>query len=412
MANLELAAVAVGVLLLICVSHLYMDQIAKWLEARLEELEFHADRTHDGLMDGFIGFRDHSPFVLLSSTALLAFLILGPNLFWTPGDLPSREIQHASWYFGLTFPLWIAKHLLKGQRAGICWIGVMIGLGAIPAFFGDSLPLIITLLISCAAIFLFGLLSRLPDWLKENLENAQKWTQWFIWGLFYSGCALWFWSLVAEWNTGVKPNTLRLAALVITVGFLLIWAKRGWKPKRLGLVFFLIVAAWSIPMICATPWKLTGQTIVAATATWWCGERPSFSESGEPVAPAWHPDTLGWLVQKWPVPPHHGMTLALVFGVLAWLSVLISRWFVKNAFERFRNTFKFEEKLEERNALYVAITRASSTLTILHAPQTIITGRKKHKEIDRLSQFLNHKSVLKFLSREKSAEILARAENC
>lgn len=72
----------------------------------------------------------------------------------------------------------------------------------------------------------------------------------------------------------------------------------------------------------------------------------------------------------------------------------------------------FEEKLEERNALYVAITRASSTLTILHAPQTIITGRKKHKEIDRLSQFLNHKSVLKFLSREKSAEILARAENC
>ena len=106
------------------------------------------------------------------------------------------------------------------------------------------------------------------------------------------------------------------------------------------------------------------------------------------------------------------MTLALVFGVLAWLSVLISRWFVKNAFERFRNTFKFEEKLEERNALYVAITRASSTLTILHAPQTIITGRKKHKEIDRLSQFLNHKSVLKFLSREKSAEILARAENC
>ena len=71
-----------------------------------------------------------------------------------------------------------------------------------------------------------------------------------------------------------------------------------------------------------------------------------------------------------------------------------------------------EEKLEERNALYVAITRASSTLTILHAPQTIMPRHKKYEQVDRLSQFLNHKSVLKCMTREKSTEMLARAEHC
>ena len=68
-----------------------------------------------------------------------------------------------------------------------------------------------------------------------------------------------------------------------------------------------------------------------------------------------------------------------------------------------------EQKLEERNALYVAITRASSTLTILHAPQTVIKQYKQSETVDRLCQFLNHKSVLKCLTREQSAEILARA---
>ena len=69
-----------------------------------------------------------------------------------------------------------------------------------------------------------------------------------------------------------------------------------------------------------------------------------------------------------------------------------------------------EQKLEERNALYVAITRASSTLTILHAPQTIMKLHKKYENVDRLCQFLNHKSVLKCLTKEQSAESLARAE--
>ena len=71
-----------------------------------------------------------------------------------------------------------------------------------------------------------------------------------------------------------------------------------------------------------------------------------------------------------------------------------------------------EQKLEERNALYVAITRASSTLTILHAPQTIMKQHKKYEHVDRLSQFLNHKSVLKHLTKEQSTEILARSKNC
>lgn len=71
-----------------------------------------------------------------------------------------------------------------------------------------------------------------------------------------------------------------------------------------------------------------------------------------------------------------------------------------------------DQKLEERNALYVAITRASSTLTILHAPQTIMKQHKKYEKLDRLSQFLNHKSVLKCMTKEKSTEMLARASNC
>ena len=71
-----------------------------------------------------------------------------------------------------------------------------------------------------------------------------------------------------------------------------------------------------------------------------------------------------------------------------------------------------EEKLEERNALYVAITRASSTLTILHAPQTIMPRHKKYEQVDRLSQFLNYKSVLKCMTREKSTEMRTRAEHC
>lgn len=68
-----------------------------------------------------------------------------------------------------------------------------------------------------------------------------------------------------------------------------------------------------------------------------------------------------------------------------------------------------EQKLEERNALYVAMTRASSTLTILHAPQTIMKQHKKYEHVDRLSQFLKHKSVLRCLTKEQSTEILARA---
>ena len=76
------------------------------------------------------------------------------------------------------------------------------------------------------------------------------------------------------------------------------------------------------------------------------------------------------------------------------------------------HAWTIEQKLEERNALYVAITRASSTLTILHAPQTIMTQHKKYEHVDRLSQFLNHKSVLKYLTKEQSTEILARSKNC
>lgn len=76
------------------------------------------------------------------------------------------------------------------------------------------------------------------------------------------------------------------------------------------------------------------------------------------------------------------------------------------------HAWTIEQKLEERNALYVAITRASSTLTILHAPQTIMKQHKKYEHVDRLCQFLNHKSVLECLNKEQSAESLARAENC
>ena len=69
-----------------------------------------------------------------------------------------------------------------------------------------------------------------------------------------------------------------------------------------------------------------------------------------------------------------------------------------------------KQKPEERNALYVAITRALSTLTILHAPQKILKQHKKYEDVDRLSQFLNYKSVLKRLTKEHSAEIKASAD--
>ena len=70
------------------------------------------------------------------------------------------------------------------------------------------------------------------------------------------------------------------------------------------------------------------------------------------------------------------------------------------------------EKIEERNALFVAITRASATLTVLHAPYTILKPHKKPERVDLLSQFLDHKLVLKRMSKEKSTEMLARAEHC
>lgn len=156
MSYIEFFAVGVGGLLVIWwLCHLYMDCFSQWLEARLEELEFQADRTYGGLMESFPGLRGHSPFAQLSFAVLLAFLILGPNLFWKPGDdVPSLQIQFASWCFGLCVPVWIAKHLLKHGSSGIGWIGFMVGLGAIPAFFSASVFWTIRLSISGAVICL------------------------------------------------------------------------------------------------------------------------------------------------------------------------------------------------------------------------------------------------------------------
>lgn len=70
-----------------------------------------------------------------------------------------------------------------------------------------------------------------------------------------------------------------------------------------------------------------------------------------------------------------------------------------------------ERQAEELKLLFVAITRASSTLTVLHAPQTVMTRHKRNEKFDSLSKFLTHKSVLKCLTVEQSTETLARAES-
>lgn len=318
----------------------FLETFAKWLEKRLEELEFHADRTNGGLLDGFRGLKGHSLFAQFAFAVVLMFLILGPNLFWKPGETPSYPLEFASWCFGLIFPIWIFKHLLQHGSIGICWIGVMVGMGGIPAFFSGSPFWTTTLFILGSVIYVAG---RVGNITKPHL---QKVIPVVILILAVLGCAALRWNFMREDGTGVSLNNLRLAALVGTLVVWLAWAKWKWPAFLLpGAVCFGIVALWSVPPVyAATPWALMAKTIRASIATWWREPRPSFTENAEPVA-------LTAVEQFCPMPPHHGMALALALGVLALISWPLSGLFVKNAFARFRDRFRFEEKLPQLKLL-------------------------------------------------------------
>lgn len=58
--------------------------------------------------------------------------------------------------------------------------------------------------------------------------------------------------------------------------------------------------------------------------------------------------------------------------------------------------------LEERNLMYVAITRTKASLTIIHAPQTLTPPHKRPMAAKQLSQFLDRPGVLKCFDREAS----------
>lgn len=57
----------------------------------------------------------------------------------------------------------------------------------------------------------------------------------------------------------------------------------------------------------------------------------------------------------------------------------------------------------EANAMYVAVTRASTKLTFVHAPTAIVVGRQSRK-LQRLSRFIDKPKVL-----AKFYQLLARA---